>query len=247
MKLFNIYLVLLISFSLMSCLTDTNQIVELDHDKIEMDGTRGVNVYEFKGEMVFAKPLKVKFEKAEQQNDEAVTSIMRALVGAENKAQLLDVNFTMSDEPVSDMFVFGIETEDEKELTFEMYDEEGFEMAANNTISVTQGNNYRALNVKSLEEGNYFFKTNVGDITSTRLETNAPNSLAATQEGSPMTSLGYTLKPKGDVVEATIWAEFDDAGQEPILGIAGEMLLKSLQKYAEYLDSGGDPDQFSKK
>lgn len=158
MKLFNIYLVLLIGLSLMSCLTDTNQIVELDHDKIEMDGTRGVNVYEFKGEMVFAKPLKVKFEKSEQQNDEAVTSIMRALVGAENKAQLLDVNFTMSDEPVSDMFVFGIETEEEKELTFEMYDEEGFEMAANNTISVTQGNNYRALNVKSLEEGNYFFK-----------------------------------------------------------------------------------------
>ncbi len=101
--------------------------------------------------------------------------------------------------------------------------------------------------VKKLGEGKYFFKTNVGDINSTRIETNAPNSLAANQEGSPMTSLGYVLKPKGDVVEATIWAEFDDAAQEPILGIAGEMLLKSLQKYAEYLDSGGNPDQFSKK
>ncbi|MFX0007190.1 MAG: SRPBCC family protein [Promethearchaeota archaeon] len=101
--------------------------------------------------------------------------------------------------------------------------------------------------VKKLGEGNYFFKTNVGDITSTRLETNPPKSLAATQEGSPMTSLGYKLEPKGDVIEATIWAEFDDAKQEPILGIAGEMLLKSLQKYAEYLDSGGNPDTFSKK
>ncbi|MFX1378869.1 MAG: SRPBCC family protein [Promethearchaeota archaeon] len=101
--------------------------------------------------------------------------------------------------------------------------------------------------VKKLGEGNYFFKTNVGDITSTRLETNPPNSLSATQEGSPMTSLGYNLKPKGDAVEATIWAEFDEAGQEPILGIAGEMLLKSLQKYAEYLESGGDPDKFNKK
>jgi len=101
--------------------------------------------------------------------------------------------------------------------------------------------------VTKLGEGKYFFKTNVGDINSTRIETNAPNSLAATQEGSPMTSLGYVLKPKGDTVEATIWAEFDDAGQEPILGIAGEMLLKSLQKYAEYLDSGGNPDEFSKK
>lgn len=101
--------------------------------------------------------------------------------------------------------------------------------------------------VKKLGEGNYFFKTNVGDITSTRVETNAPNSLYATQEGSPMTSLGYNLKSKGDALEATIWAEFDDANQEPVLGIAGEMLLKSLKKYAEYLESGGNPEEFSKK
>ena len=101
--------------------------------------------------------------------------------------------------------------------------------------------------VKKLGEDNYFFKTNVGDITSTRIETKPPNSLSATQEGSPMTSLGYILKPKGENVEATIWAEFDDANQEPVLGIAGEMLLKSLKKYAEYIASGGNPDQFKKK
>lgn len=101
--------------------------------------------------------------------------------------------------------------------------------------------------VTKLGEGNYFFKTNVGDVTSTRLETNPPNSLSASQEGSPMTSLGYVLKPKENVVEATIWAEFEDASQEPVLGIAGEMLLKSLKKYAEYLEQGGNPDKYSKK
>jgi hypothetical protein len=101
--------------------------------------------------------------------------------------------------------------------------------------------------VKKLGEGNYFFKTNVGDLNSTRVETDAPNSLYATQEGSPMKSIGYKLKPKGDSVEATIWSEFDDASQEPVLGIAAEMLLKSLKKYAEYLESGGNPEEFSKK
>ena len=101
--------------------------------------------------------------------------------------------------------------------------------------------------VKKLGEGNYFFKTNVGDVTSQRVETNPPNDFYATQEGSPMTKLGYRLKPKEEVVEATIWAEFDDASQEPILGIAGEMLLKSLKKYAEYLEAGGNPKEFSKK
>lgn len=101
--------------------------------------------------------------------------------------------------------------------------------------------------VTELGPGNYFFKTNVGDVTSTRIETNPPESLSATQEGSPMTSLGYVLKPKGDVVEAPIWAEFDDASQEKLLGIAGEMLIKSLKKYAEYLEAGGNPDEYSKK
>jgi uncharacterized protein YndB with AHSA1/START domain len=101
--------------------------------------------------------------------------------------------------------------------------------------------------VTELGPGNYFFKTNVGDVTSTRIETNPPESLSATQEGSPMTSLGYVLKPKGDVVEATIWAEFDDSNQEKLLGIAGEMLIKSLKKYAEYLEAGGNPEEFSKK
>ncbi|MHA2009454.1 MAG: SRPBCC family protein [Promethearchaeota archaeon] len=90
--------------------------------------------------------------------------------------------------------------------------------------------------VTVLGPGHNFFKSNVGDITSTRIETNPPESLSATQEGSPMTSLGYVLKPKGDAVEATIWAEFDD-----------EMLLKSLKKYAEYLEAGGNPEEFSKK
>jgi hypothetical protein len=79
------------------------------------------------------------------------------------------------------------------------------------------------------------------------METKAPESLYAKQEGSPMTSLGYKLKPKGDSVEATIWAEFDDASQEPVLGVAGEMLLKSLKKYAEFLEKGGNPAEFSKK
>jgi len=101
--------------------------------------------------------------------------------------------------------------------------------------------------VTKLGEGNYFFKSNVGDITSTRIETVPPERLSATQEGSPMTSLGYVLKPKGDAVEATIWTEFDDEKLEPVLGIAAEMLLKSLKKYAEYLESGGNPDEFNKK
>ncbi len=42
-------------------------------------------------------------------------------------------------------------------------------------------------------------------------------------------------------------AKFDDASQEQLLRITGEMLLKSLKKYAEYLEYDGNPDEYSKK
>jgi len=89
----------------------------------------------------------------------AVMSINQALMGAEKEAQLLDVNFSMSDEPVENgMFIFGIESPDAKNLTLEMFDEEGYEMAANNKFNVLEGNNYKALNVNSMNNGAYLFR-----------------------------------------------------------------------------------------
>lgn len=95
----------------------------------------------------------------EDADAQAVMNINESLMGAEKEAQLLDVNFTMSDEPVENgMFIFGIETEDAKNLTIEMFDEEGFGMVANNKFEINQGNNYKALNVKSLDNGTYNFR-----------------------------------------------------------------------------------------
>jgi hypothetical protein len=96
---------------------------------------------------------------AEDADAQAIMNINSTLMGAEKEAQLLDVNFTMSDEPVENgMFIFGIETADAKNLTLEMHDEEGFAMVANNKFDVTEGNNYKALNVKSLNPGSYNFR-----------------------------------------------------------------------------------------
>jgi hypothetical protein len=96
---------------------------------------------------------------ADDADAQNVMNINTALMGAEKEAQLLDVNFTMADEPVENgMFIFGIETKDAKNLTLEMHDEEGFAMVANNKFNVTEGNNYKALNVNSLDAGSYNFR-----------------------------------------------------------------------------------------
>jgi len=90
---------------------------------------------------------------------ELVTSIFNALIAAENTQNQLAVEFSMSDEPVSEgTFIFGIKSEDQQNLTLMMYDEEGFEMVANNSFEIQEGSNYKALNVSDLEPGGYIFK-----------------------------------------------------------------------------------------
>lgn len=96
---------------------------------------------------------------SEDQDAMDITNLNQKLMGAEKEAQLLDVNFTMDDEPVDNgMFIFGIETEDAKELTLEMHDEEGFNLVANNMFTINEGQNYKAINVSSLDQGMYNFR-----------------------------------------------------------------------------------------
>ncbi len=100
---------------------------------------------------------------AEDQDAAKLQALNGAFMGAEKEAQILDVNFTMSEEPVENgMFIFGIETQEAKDLVIEMLDEEGFAMVANNEFKVTEGNNYKALNVQSLDNGSYNFRLKDG-------------------------------------------------------------------------------------
>ena len=101
--------------------------------------------------------------------------------------------------------------------------------------------------VSALDGGKFLFKTTVGDVTSTRIETVQNKKIATTQEGGPITALGYDLNPKGDLTEAIVWTEFEDPNQEAIMSIAGDMFSESLKKYAEYLEAGGNPSEFNKK
>jgi|GEM_PF-1317935 len=96
---------------------------------------------------------------AEGQDAIDVMNINQSLMGAEKEAQLLDVKFVTSDKPVENgMFIFGMESESAKELTLEMFDEEGFAMVANNQFDINAGNNFKALNVTNLEDGTYSFR-----------------------------------------------------------------------------------------
>ena len=93
----------------------------------------------------------------------------------------------------------------------------------------------------------YSVKTTVGDLISTITERSQDERISYAMKGGPFDKMGYILTPKGDSTEATIWAEFEDEKQEKILAIAGEMLLESLKKFAEYREAGGAIEEFDKK
>jgi hypothetical protein len=96
---------------------------------------------------------------AEDQDAMNVMTLNQKLMSTQKKDQSLNLNFSMSEEPIDNgMFVFGIQAEDARKLTLEMHDEEGFTLVANNIFSVNEGQNYKAINVSSLDEGTYNFR-----------------------------------------------------------------------------------------
>lgn len=149
--------------------TENTQASVLDNQTIDLDSHRGskaqhqaidrFSLADVKIDLTAMETVAMQQMSAEDADAAAIMSINQSLMSAEKEAQLLDVKFSMSDEPVENgVFIFGIESADAKNLTLEMFDEEGFEMAANNKFDITEGNNYKALNVKAMEAGNYLFR-----------------------------------------------------------------------------------------
>jgi hypothetical protein len=90
---------------------------------------------------------------------QVVATIYTTLMTAEKVAKTLNIEVIASDEPVQDdVFVFALKSEEQKNLTMKMFDEEGYELAAHRELEVTEGSNYRNLNVKTLEDGTYILQ-----------------------------------------------------------------------------------------
>ena len=100
--------------------------------------------------------------------------------------------------------------------------------------------------VERLEPKKYFIKSNVGDIMNIEIE-NIPNErMTSLQEGSPMEKIGYIFKPLDDKTEVTLWTEFELENQRSVLKIAGDLFLKSLKVYVDYIMAGGNPEEYKK-
>jgi len=93
----------------------------------------------------------------------------------------------------------------------------------------------------------YSIKSTVGDFISTVTERLENEKISYSMEGSAFSKMGYILAPKGDGSEVSIWAEIEDEKQEKMLLKAAEILLEGLKKFADFMEEGGNPDEFDKK
>lgn len=107
--------------------------------------------------------------------------------------------------------------------------------------------NLAVTEVSKISEGKFAVKSNIGDFTTIRTETIENERMSLNIEGGIFKSMGYILNPKENLVDVTIWGEFDDEKNEKILTKAGELLLESLKSYVVFIEEGGIPDDYDKK
>ncbi|MFW9949989.1 MAG: hypothetical protein ACFFKA_07680 [Candidatus Thorarchaeota archaeon] len=100
---------------------------------------------------------------------------------------------------------------------------------------------------KKIGQDIYAIKSTVGNLTSIITERLKNKKISFKIEGGPFNAMGYILNPKGLETEITGWAEYANPNEEKMLRKAGEILLKSLKKFAEFLEGGGNPSTYRKK
>jgi len=102
--------------------------------------------------------------------------------------------------------------------------------------------------IKDKEEGKEFhLKSSIGDIIIVDWEQVENESATWHMKDSIMNSIGYILEPKGDIVETTLWADMDSEKLAKGYEKVGELTLKALKNFVDFLEEGGDPEDFDKK
>jgi hypothetical protein len=89
-------------------------------------------------------------------NDKKVIdTIFTTLMAAEKVAKALDIEMSVSDAPIADdVFIFALNSPEQKELTMKMFDEEGYELLSHRVLN----SSYKPLDVESLKDGTYIFE-----------------------------------------------------------------------------------------
>jgi hypothetical protein len=118
---------------------------------------------------------------------------------------------------------------------------------------VTDGENTPRWNIAldeviEKEEGEKFLlKSTIGDILIIDTETVENEHVTWHMDKSDMNSIGYIVEPKGNLTEVTLWTDFENKKLRKGYEKTADLVLKSLKNYVDFIEEGGDPEDFDKK
>lgn len=107
--------------------------------------------------------------------------------------------------------------------------------------------NFSITELKELGPDKFSIKSNVGNYTTTITEHIENERISAKVDHPQFMRYGYVLKEKGDVTELSHWMEYEAITHEKIQARSHEIILKEIKNYTEYLEDGGDPDEYDRK
>ncbi len=93
----------------------------------------------------------------------------------------------------------------------------------------------------------YFLKTSVGELNIESWENVENERVIWTLDMSNINQIGYILKSMGELVEVTLYIDFDNKKLKKGYIKVVELVLNGLKRYIDFLEDGGDPKEYDKK
>ncbi|MFX1280543.1 MAG: hypothetical protein ACFFA3_14295 [Promethearchaeota archaeon] len=104
-----------------------------------------------------------------------------------------------------------------------------------------------AVDLAEQRDENLILKTSIGDLNIINTESEENKYMTIQLEKGNVDSIGYILTPKKEKTEVMLWSEFDDKKFIKAYKDVEDLVLKSLKQFSEYLEDGGNPDDYDKK
>ncbi|MFX0020782.1 MAG: SRPBCC family protein [Candidatus Hermodarchaeota archaeon] len=101
--------------------------------------------------------------------------------------------------------------------------------------------------INELESNKYFIKSTMGDYTSTNIERIENKKTTSKADHPEFTEYGFILNEKADITELSYWVDVPKITREKIQARSLEITLRNIKNFVEYLEDGGDPDEYDRK
>jgi len=100
--------------------------------------------------------------------------------------------------------------------------------------------------ITQLEENKYLLKSTIGDMVINKIEKVKDVFVKWRMEQSDLLSMGYILNEKLPVSKVELWVEFEDKTFKKKFKEAADLTLDGLKKYIEFVEAGGNINEYDK-